>query len=358
MAGVTIRNLGGPVTTTSETQTPLLRTAGLNKWYGSEPSAIGRMAGRPSTRLHAVADVSLTVSRGETYAVVGETGSGKSTLGRLIVRLEDPTSGDVLIDGKSVMGLGREESQQLRRTVQIILQDPYSTLNPYRTVAATIGEVLSVHGMRSRSARDAETGRLLELVGFPVTMRDRLPGQLSGGGRQRVSIARALAVGPQLIVADEPVSALDVSVQAQVLNLFEKLRDELGLAYVFITHDLAVVKRLADRIAVMYLGRIVEEGPAEQIVNDPKHPYTRALLAAAPSLEAGRALKAPSLAGDMPNPIEPPSGCVFHPRCPAAMDVCGLQAPVVTLPDPGRSVSCHLYSSSPELVTAEGDVTA
>jgi oligopeptide/dipeptide ABC transporter ATP-binding protein len=357
MTGVTSRIVGGPVTTTSEPQTPLLRTTGLSKWYGSEPSAVGRLAGRPSTRLHAVADVSLTVSRGETYAIVGETGSGKSTLGRLIVRLEDPTSGDVLIDGTSVLGLHGEDAQRLRRTVQIILQDPYSTLNPYRTVAATIGEVLKVHGMRSRPARDAETDRLLALVGFPVTMRDRLPGQLSGGGRQRVSIARALAVRPKLIVADEPVSALDVSVQAQVLNLFERLRDELGLAYVFITHDLAVVKRLADRIAVMYLGRIVEEGPAEQIVGDPKHPYTRALLAAAPSLDADREPRAP-LAGDMPNPIEPPSGCVFHPRCPAAMDVCGLRTPVVTLPDPGRSVSCHLYPSSPELGTAEGDVTA
>jgi oligopeptide/dipeptide ABC transporter ATP-binding protein len=346
------------MTTMGEAETPLLRTSGLNKWYGSEPSAFGRLAGRPSTRLHAVADVSLTVSRGETYAVVGETGSGKSTLGRLIVRLEDPTSGDVLIDGKSAMSLGREESQQLRRTVQIILQDPYSTLNPYRTVAATINEVLKVHGMHSRAARDEETDRLLELVGFPITMRDRLPGQLSGGGRQRVSIARALAVRPKLIVADEPVSALDVSVQAQVLNLFERLRDELGLAYVFITHDLAVVKRLADRIAVMYLGRIVEEGPAEAIIADPKHPYTRALLDAAPDLDARRASAAPSLPGDMPNPIEPPSGCVFHPRCPAAMDVCGLQVPVVTLPDPGRSVACHLYPSSPELVTVEGDVTA
>jgi oligopeptide/dipeptide ABC transporter ATP-binding protein len=347
------------VTTTTDSEAPLLRTSELNKWYGHEPSTVGRMAGRPSTRLHAVADVSLTVSRGETYAVVGETGSGKSTLGRLIVRLEEPTSGDVQIDGRSVMGLDREESQQLRRTVQIILQDPYSTLNPYRTVAASIGEVLKVYGLKSRAARDAETDRLFELVGYPVSMRDRLPGQLSGGGRQRVSIARALAVGPKLIVADEPVSALDVSVQAQVLNLFEKLRDELGLAYVFITHDLAVVKRLADRIAVMYLGRIVEEGPAAQIIGDPKHPYTRALLDAAPSLDARREPAAPSLTGDMPNPIEPPSGCVFHPRCPAAMDVCRLEVPVVTKPDAGRSVVCHLYPPSPpEIVTVEGDVTA
>jgi oligopeptide/dipeptide ABC transporter ATP-binding protein len=340
-----------------DAEPPLLRTTGLNKWYGREPSAAGRAFGRPSSLLHAVADVSLTVRRGETVAVVGETGSGKSTLGRLIVRLEDPTSGDVLIDGRSVMSLGRERAQELRRTVQIILQDPYSTLNPYRTVATTIGEVLKVHGMRSRAARDAETDRLLELVGFPAGMRDRLPGQLSGGGRQRVSIARALAVRPKLIVADEPVSALDVSVQAQVLNLFERLRDELGLAYVFITHDLAVVKRLADRIAVMYLGRIVEEGPAADVVERPRHPYTRALLDAAPDLDARRVAQAPSLSGDMPNPISPPSGCVFHPRCPAVMDTCAVRVPVVTEPEPGRSVVCHLYPP-PERTTVEGDVTA
>lgn len=340
---------------------PLLQTARLEKWYGAEPSAVARAFGRPSTRLHAVADVSLTVFRGQTVAVVGETGSGKSTLGRLIVRLEQPTSGDVMVEGRSVLGLRGDDSQRMRRKVQIILQDPYSTLNPYRSVAASIGEVLSVHGMTGRAERDAETDRLLELVGFPVSMKDRLPGQLSGGGRQRVSIARALAVGPELIVADEPVSALDVSVQAQVLTLFEKLRDELGLAYVFITHDLAVVKRLADRIAVMYLGRVVEEGPADEVVRDPKHPYTRALLDAAPELDARRGEGTPPLAGDMPNPIDPPPGCVFHPRCPAAMDVCRVRIPLVTRPESGRSVACHLHpgpESSPAIVTAEGDVTA
>ena len=343
-------------------EAPLLQVTGLNKWYGRSPSAPARRFKRPSRRLRALHDVDLQVRRGETVAVVGETGSGKSTLGRLIVRLESPSSGSINVDGSPVLDLGRAESQRLRRKVQIILQDPYSTLNPYRSVAAAIGEVLKVHGTPTRSERDAETDRLLELVGFPVSMRDRMPGQLSGGGRQRASIARALAVGPELIVADEPVSALDVSVQAQVLNLFEQLRDELGLAYVFITHDIAVVRRLADRIAVMYLGRIVEEGPAEQVLSQPLHPYTRALLAAAPDLEArkGAAAATPALGGDMPNPIDPPAGCVFHPRCPAVMDICRTAVPRTTVPDAGHRVACHLYpgpAASPDHDNAQGEVT-
>ncbi|MDR0783298.1 MAG: ATP-binding cassette domain-containing protein [Propionibacteriaceae bacterium] len=341
---------------------PLLRTANLNKWYGRDVSALGRATAQSSTRLHAVADVTLEIMAGQTIAVVGETGSGKSTLGRLVVRLEEPTSGEVYVEGTSMMSLSRQQSKVLRRTVQIILQDPYSTLNPYRTVAQSIGEVLRVHGMRSASERDAETDRLLSLVGFPLNMSDRVPGQLSGGGRQRVSIARALAVRPKLIVADEPVSALDASVQAQVLNLFEKLRDELGLAYLFITHDLAVVERLADRIAVMYLGRIVEEGAAEDVLSNPQHPYTRALLDAAPRL-GGRPDRniggAPALTGDMPNPIDPPPGCVFHPRCPAAVDICRTTVPVVSTPMARHRVVCHLRTSSDALAggrSHEGDV--
>jgi oligopeptide/dipeptide ABC transporter ATP-binding protein len=345
----------------SSPEIALLQVNGLNKWYGRPPSALGRRFKRPSRRLRALHDVDLRVRRGETVAVVGETGSGKSTLGRLIVRVEAPSSGSIAVEGNSVLGVGRAESQRLRRRVQIILQDPYSTLNPYRSVAAAIGEVLKVHGTRSRAEREAETDRLLELVGFPVSMRDRMPGQLSGGGRQRASIARALAVHPELIVADEPVSALDVSVQAQVLNLFERLRDELGLAYVFITHDIAVVRRLADRIAVMYLGRIVEEGPAEQILSDPLHPYTRALLAAAPDLDARKGTAGtPALTGDMPNPIDPPAGCVFHPRCPSVMDICRTAAPLTTVPDADHRVACHLHpgpASSQDHANAQGDVT-
>jgi oligopeptide/dipeptide ABC transporter ATP-binding protein len=352
----------GHMTATRSSEVPLLRVSGLNKWYGRPPSALARRLKRPSRRLRALHDVDLRVRRGETVAVVGETGSGKSTLGRLIVRLEAPSSGSIEVEGNSVLAVGRAESQRLRRKVQIILQDPYSTLNPYRSVAAAIGEVLKVHGTPTRAEREAETNRLLELVGFPVSMRDRMPGQLSGGGRQRASIARALAVRPELVVADEPVSALDVSVQAQVLNLFEQLRDELGLAYVFITHDIAVVRRLADRIAVMYLGRIVEEGPADRVLSHPLHPYTSALLAAAPDLEArkGTAAATPALTGDMPNPIDPPNGCVFHPRCPAVMDICRTTEPLTTIPDADHRVACHLHpgpAPSRDHANAKGDVT-
>ena len=327
------------------TDDALLRTDGLTKYYFTKRSLLDRVLRRPVERVRALEHVSVTVRRGETLAVVGETGSGKSTLGRLIVRLEDPTEGSAAFDGRSILNVSKAESRRLRQRIQIILQDPYSSLNPYRSVAASIGEVLKVH--RFEGDRDAEVDRLLALVGFPVQMRDRLPGELSGGGRQRVSIARALAVKPELIVADEPVSALDVSVQAQVLNLFEQLRADLGLSYVFITHDLAVVERLADRIAVMYLGRVVEEGPRDEVFADPKHPYTRALLQAAPRLDTVRAARGSAAPGDMPNPINPPSGCVFHPRCVSAMDVCSVTEPIAVTPGPDRLVVCHLYDQDP-----------
>jgi oligopeptide/dipeptide ABC transporter ATP-binding protein len=323
----------------------LLRTDGLTKHYLTKRSVLDRILRRPVERVRALESVSVSVRRGETLAIVGETGSGKSTLGRLIVRLEEPTSGDAVFDGRSIIAVDRAQSRRLRQRIQIILQDPYSSLNPYRSVATSIDEVLKVH--RFEGDREREVDRLLALVGFPVQMRDRLPGELSGGGRQRVSIARALAVKQELIVADEPVSALDVSVQAQVLNLFEQLRADLGLSYVFITHDLAVVERLADRIAVMYLGRVVEEGPRDELFADPKHPYTRALLQAAPRLDTVRAKRGSAAPGDMPNPINPPSGCVFHPRCVSVMDICSVVEPVAVSPGPQRAVVCHLYDDLP-----------
>ncbi|OFE14383.1 hypothetical protein BA895_10475 [Humibacillus sp. DSM 29435] len=325
----------------------LLQTEGLSKHYPVRRTPLEQARREPEQALKAVDGVSVGVRAGQTLGVVGETGSGKSTLGRLLLRLETPTGGDIRYEGESILTPTRQRSAQLRQRIQIILQDPYSTLNPYQSVSKSIEEVLVVHGDLSRSGRRDEAIRLLETVAFPADLADQRPDQLSGGGRQRVSIARALAVRPRLIVADEPVSALDVSVQAQVLNLFEKLRAELGLAYVFITHDLAVVRRLSDRIAVMYLGRVVEEASTIDLFRRPLHPYTKALLDAAPDLDTTRQARTPALTGDMPNAITPPSGCVFHPRCPQAMDICRRVVPVTIRPSPERTVACHLHTGPP-----------
>jgi oligopeptide/dipeptide ABC transporter ATP-binding protein len=334
----------------------LLRTAGLAKHFTTHRGLRSRVAREQGLVLRAVDNVNLEVRSGQTLGVVGETGSGKSTLGRLILRLEKPTAGDVLFRGRSIYRTDGPTSTRLRQQIQIILQDPYSTLNPYQSIGTSISEVLAVHGKLDKAERRAETGRLLAKVGFPADLIDESPGRLSGGGRQRISIARALAVGPELIVADEPVSALDVSVQAQVLNLFEQLRAELGLTYLFITHDLAVVRRLSDRIAVMYLGRVVEEGPTSQIFADPLHPYTKALLDAAPELHLRKTARRPALTGDMPNPISPPSGCVFHPRCPQAMEICRRELPLAIAPAADRKVACHLHTGPPaEVLAAAGN---
>jgi oligopeptide/dipeptide ABC transporter ATP-binding protein len=330
----------------------LLRTTGVTKYFAARRSVRGRLRSEAGQVLRAVDGVTLSVRAGQTLGVVGETGSGKTTLGRLILRLETPTAGEVHFAGESIFNVSRQRSAELRRQIQIILQDPYSTLNPYRSVGASIEEVLAVHGTVSSAARRAEAERLLATVGFPADLINQRPSQLSGGGRQRVSIARALAVRPQLLIADEPVSALDVSVQAQVLNLFEELRRDLGLTYVFITHDLAVVRRLSDRMAVMYLGRVVEEAAMADLFSRPLHPYTKALLDAAPELHLRRTSRRAALGGEMPNPISPPSGCVFHPRCPQAMDVCRREVPLTIRPAAGRTVACHLHSGPPAMDAA------
>jgi oligopeptide/dipeptide ABC transporter ATP-binding protein len=340
------------LTTTTVDAPPLLSTVGLTKHFTQRRSVRSRLRGEPGQVLRAVEGVTLQVRAGQTLGLVGETGSGKTTLGRLILRLDTPTAGEVRFGGENIYTASRQRSVDLRRQIQIILQDPYSTLNPYRSVGASIEEVLAVHGTASAAARRAEAERLLATVGFPVELINQRPDQLSGGGRQRVSIARALAVRPQLLVADEPVSALDVSVQAQVLNLFEQLRRDLGLTYIFITHDLAVVHRLSDRIAVMYLGRVVEEAATTDLFSRPLHPYSKALLDAAPELHLRRTSRRAALGGEMPNPIAPPSGCVFHPRCPQAMDICRREVPMIIRPAADRTVACHLHSGPPAIDTA------
>jgi oligopeptide/dipeptide ABC transporter ATP-binding protein len=347
------------LSTTEDAAPVLLRTTELSKQFEIRRSLGARLRNEAGTSLKAVNGVTLEVRQGQTLGVVGETGSGKSTLGRLMLRLEQPSSGTITFEGQDIFTASPARSKELRQKIQIILQDPYSTLNPYRSVGSSIGEVLAVHGTSSAKERKAETERLLGTVGFPAELIDQRPDQLSGGGRQRVSIARALAVRPRLIIADEPVSALDVSVQAQVLNLFSDLRRDLGLTYVFITHDLAVVERLSDQIAVMYLGRVVEQASTIELFSRPLHPYSKALLDAAPELHLRRGSQQAALGGDMPNPISPPSGCVFHPRCPQVMDICRREVPLTIRPLPGRTVACHLHSGPPaELTTPSSPTTA
>jgi oligopeptide transport system ATP-binding protein len=300
--------------------------------------------------LIAVDDVSISIPRGETLGVVGESGSGKSTLGRLLLQLVRPTSGDIVFDGTSVLEGGSAERRRLRKRIQVVFQDPYSSLNPSMTVRQTLGEVLSVHNIGTRETRRDQVDDLLERVGLSPQLAERRPHQFSGGQRQRVGIARALAVEPEFVVADEAVSALDVSIQAQVLNLLMKLQDDLGLTYLFISHNLSVARHISNNIAVMYLGRIVELGAADELFAEPLHPYTQALFKAAPKPVPRRKTVTPAVGGDIPNPIDRPSGCHFHPRCPFVMDICRTSAPAPRQPAPGRVVECHLYGDAHEAV--------
>jgi peptide/nickel transport system ATP-binding protein len=292
----------------------------------------------------AVAGVSLMLRRGETLGIVGESGCGKSTLARLLVRLEQPTSGRIELDGRDVTTLRSGALGDFRRRVQLVFQDPYASLNPRATVGRTLEEVLTVHRLGTRDERRHRVATLLDLVGLPGRFAGRYPHQLSGGQRQRVGIARALAVEPDIIVLDEPLSALDVSVQSGIMNLLTELRDRLGVAYVFISHDLGMVRHISDRIAVMYLGRVVELGPWAPVSDEPLHPYTRALQEAVPiadpAVEAARHVE--TLGGEVPDPAAPPPGCPFHPRCPLVEDVCREVRPELVGVRTAHDVACHV----------------
>jgi len=315
----------------------LLEARGLRRHY---PIGRGLWLGRRGRLLRAVDGVDLEVRRGETLAVVGESGCGKSTLARLLLRLERPDAGTLRLDGIDLASLPERRLRPLRRRLQIVFQDPYASLNPRLSVAALVAEPLLVHGQGGAAERRARVGELLALVGLRPALADRFPHELSGGQRQRVAIARALATGPELLVADEPISALDVSVQAQVLNLLADLRARLGLALVLVTHDLAVVRHMADRVAVMYLGKIVERAPAEALLSAPRHPYSRALLAAVPRPDPARAGSRRILEGELPSPVDPPSGCRFRTRCPFAVAECARLEPPLEETVPGHAVAC------------------
>jgi oligopeptide/dipeptide ABC transporter ATP-binding protein len=283
---------------------------------------------RKGPAVRAVSEASLRISRGEAVGVVGESGSGKSTLGRLLLGLLPATSGSVRFDGEEIKSFGSDEWRQLRRRMQIVFQDPYGSLDPRRRVGAQIADGMLIHGLASSAELPHRIMELLSLVGLDRVHAERFPHEFSGGQRQRIGIARALASGPEFLVADEPVSSLDVSIQAQILELLDRLRHELGLALLFISHDLPVVRYLCDRVIVMYLGRIVEEGPTEAVFSRPAHPYTRALLSAAPRLGAGKPVRRILLAGEPPSPSNPPSGCVFRTRCRSAVAACADHVPV------------------------------
>ncbi|MGE5339416.1 MAG: ABC transporter ATP-binding protein [Gemmatimonadota bacterium] len=323
---------------------PLVRVTDLVKHYDSRRGLWGRMTGRPGSVVRAVNGVTIEIQRGQTVGLIGESGCGKSTLGRAILRLHEPTSGRVEFDGVDVTALDPLRLKAMRRRMQIIFQDPYASLNPRKTVAEIVGLPLRLHGVaRGGEARD-RVAAMIENVGLRAEHMGRYPHEFSGGQRQRIGIARALILNPQFLVCDEPVSALDVSIQAQILRLLEDLRRELGLTYLFVSHDIAVIGYVSDRVAVMYLGEIVEFGPTRLILESPRHPYTQALLSAVPRLELGERRTRVRLQGDLPSPLNPPAGCKFHTRCPHALPRCRVEPPrTIRLAD-GRVAACHLLS--------------
>ncbi|HML09833.1 MAG TPA: dipeptide ABC transporter ATP-binding protein [Stellaceae bacterium] len=328
--------------TDSQSSGPLLQVKHLVKNF---PTRRGFLAGA-GEMVHAVDDISFEIGAGETLGLVGESGCGKSTTGRCMLRLIEPSSGEVWLEGKNVTALDGKALGALRRDMQIIFQDPYASLNPRMTIGAIIGEALTIHKLAATRAEfEDRIVELLRHVGLNPDHMRRYPHEFSGGQRQRIGIARALAVSPKLIVCDEPVSALDVSVQAQVINLLADLQDEFHLSYLFIAHDLAVVQHISSRVAVMYLGRIVELAPAEALYENPRHPYTEALLSAVPTPDPTVKKQRVRLEGDIPNPIHPPSGCHFHTRCPVReLPLCSSEKPELKQTADGHWVACHLRS--------------
>ncbi|NMH69195.1 dipeptide ABC transporter ATP-binding protein [Bacillus sp. RO3] len=318
---------------------PLLKVENLKKHF----PITGGILGRPVSSVKAVDGVSFTVNKGETLGIVGESGCGKSTTGRMLMRLIDPSDGKVTFEDRELTSLSNSEMRKIRREMQMVFQDPFASLNPRHTVEKILEEPLKVHGMGSAKERKERVHELLNIVGLSSYHAKRYPHQFSGGQRQRIGIARALMTKPKLIIVDEPVSALDVSIQSQVLNLMQDLQKEFGLTYIFIAHDLGVVRHISDRVGVMYLGKMVELSTSETLYEKPLHPYTQALLSAVPVPDPDFKRETILLQGDIPSPSNPPSGCTFHTRCPHATEICKQKVPEFKEHQPGHYVACHLY---------------
>jgi peptide/nickel transport system ATP-binding protein len=319
---------------------PLLSVQHLKKYFPIHRGIFSKVA----AYLKAVDDISFEIKRGETFGLVGESGCGKTTAGRTILRLLEPDAGTIRFDGIDLMSLGKQELRRKRRDMQIIFQDPFASLNPRMTIRSIVGEPFAIHHIASGTERQDRVADLLQTVGLDSSVMNRYPHEFSGGQRQRIGIARALALKPKLIVADEPVSALDVSIQAQIINLLAELQEQLGLTYLFISHAIPVIEHISTRIGVMYLGKLVEVGTSAQICTNPKHPYTQALLRAVPIPDPAAKKQRVLLGGDVPTPINPPSGCRFHTRCPIAVDRCKVEEPPLRQIEDSRDTACHLVT--------------
>ena len=329
---------------------PMMELRGISRRFEKKLDFAGRLAKRLGASLreevvHAVDDVDLTIRKGEVVGLVGESGCGKSTLGRMVAGILPPSEGTILRNGQDILSLSPAAAREMNLRTQMIFQDPYASLNPRMRVVDIVGEAPLVHGIVSRAGFDAYVDEQMRRAGLDPAFKRRYPHQFSGGQRQRIGIARALAVKPDFIVCDEAVAALDVSIQAQILNLFMRLRQELDLTYLFISHDLGVVEHLSDRVVIMYLGRVVEEAPSETVFANPNHPYTQSLLASVPRIES-RKRAFSVVKGEIPSPLNPPSGCHFHPRCPHAMERCRVERPVLREVAPGQRSACHLNDAA------------